>query len=142
MKGKYVFDVKNVPTINVLVRKKARELGVQHPELDEASTPRDECLLFIDLDNGTLKASELSWGDYERKYGFGQFERGLSVIDFLRLEKPVPQVALALVITDDLSKIDGTPRLVTKEDMAEFDFAVTRDHVMEAAETACSALGV
>jgi len=143
MKGQYVFDVKNLPEIAALVVAKAiNDFGCE----DKTKTIMDETsLVFVDLDSRTIKSASAEYSEYKANYGFGGYSPELSVVQFLRLERPVPQVALALVITDDLSeaaKSEQAPRMVTAEDMAKFNFAVTRDHVMEAAEQACSALGV
>jgi len=139
MKGRYVFDVEGVSALNKLIFDKAVALGCKD-ETDDSDRTRPT--IFVNLDKAVVSASELDIEARDVQYGLNGFER-LSITEFLRMEKPVPKVALGLVITDDLDNPEmGEPRMVTEADLKEFDFEITRDHVMAAAEQACRALGV
>lgn len=136
MKGKYVIDVMGLPAFSKLVCQKASELGC------EGIVDHDMPTVFANLEKGVLNTKPDNVDDFECRYGLQGYER-IALQDFMRLERPTPKVALGLVITDDLDNPDmESPRMVTEADLKEFNFNITRDHVMAAAEQACQALGV
>jgi hypothetical protein len=142
MKGTYIFDVSNLPEIDVMVRAKVlNDMGFED-SLHAHDTPSK--VLFVDFNERTLKHSiDSGWDSYATDEAC--YNTTMSVVQLLQLEYelPVPQVALALVITDDLDKANEVPpRMITAADLNNFKFKVTRDNVMEAAEQACRALGV
>jgi len=139
--NKFVFDVENLPEVNLMVQGKAVDVFGCKDKIEKGVV--DHALLFVDLDNHVLKASTKSFADYEREYGFGAYSTEMSVVQFLQLDPPPLKVALALVITDDLDRAtEEAPRLVTAEELAKVDYNITRDDVMNAANVACQAMGV
>ena len=147
MKGKHVFDVHSLPNLSQMVAEKAHELGckdmLSSPSETEEDNPFSYGLLFVDLENKTIKSSNMTLSEYRNNYGLGDYGSDtMSVVEFLRLEPPPMKVALCLVITDDLGNVSEVPTLVTRDDLAKVDYRITAEHVDEAARQAKMALGI
>lgn len=150
MKGKYVFDVRGLPDFQALIMGKAVELGCEMADAGDRPEGLEDQIVFVNLGEKKYTVyGNVSFEDYERRYGFAEYEQ-ISVQEFLRLEKPPVKVALSLFVTEApdweeaLKQFGGTTeaRVAGINDIHQYAGQITRDDVMKAAEQACRALGV
>jgi hypothetical protein len=130
MKGKYIFDVAGLPNLSQMLQGKAVDLGCGDVTTTQAPT------LKINLNDGVITADALELDEYKRVRGLGGFEE-VGVRDFLRLEKPKPQVAqiaMAFVLAGEGE--DQEVKTVTMDELKEMGVEITLDQIKEATQAA------